>query len=131
MESLLQQNQRHWDELVAIHTSSRFYDVDSFLAGECTLLPIERDALGDVANKSLVHLQCHFGLDTLSWARRGARVTGVDFSRKAIAAARELADRANIPARFVESEVTQASHALNGETFDIVFTSWGVLAWLP
>lgn len=112
--------------------ASRFYDVPGFLAGKCTLLPIEIAELGaEVAGRSLVHLQCHFGLDTLSWARRGARVTGVDFAPRAIAKARELAALAEIDARFVESEVTRAPEALGGETFDLVYTSWGVLCWLP
>lgn len=129
----LELNRRRWDELVSIHAASRFYDVDAFLDGRCALLPIEvRELADDVAGRSLVHLQCHFGLDTLSWARRGARVTGVDFSANAIAEARRLADRARIAdARFVEAEVTRAPAALSGETFDVVFTSWGVLGWLP
>lgn len=131
MDTRLEENLRRWNELVPIHAASRFYDVDAFLAGRCALLPIERDELGDVAGKSLVHLQCHFGLDTLSWARRGARVTGVDFAPAAIAEARALAARAGLDARFVESEVTRAPEALGGETFDVVFTSWGVLGWLP
>ncbi|HBQ12455.1 MAG TPA: SAM-dependent methyltransferase [Myxococcales bacterium] len=131
MDPRLADNLRHWDETVSHHASSRFYDVEGFLAGGCSLLPIEREALGDVAGKSLLHLQCHFGLDTLSWARRGARVTGLDFSPNAIAEARSLARRAGLDARFVESEVTRAPDALDGERFDVVFTSWGVLGWLP
>ncbi|MCA9605668.1 MAG: class I SAM-dependent methyltransferase [Myxococcales bacterium] len=127
----LEANRRRWDELVPIHAGSRFYDVPRFLRGGCALLPIEVAAVGDPAGKSLCHLQCHFGLDTLSWARRGARVTGVDFSGAAIAKARELAAEAGIDARFVESEVTRAPEALEGERFDLVFTSWGVLGWLP
>src|SRR5690606_2911642 len=111
--------------------ASRFYDVDGFLAGGCSLLPIEREEVGDVRGKSLLHLQCHFGLDTLSWARRGARVTGVDFSSAAIAKAEELAARAVLEARFVECEVTRAGEALSHELFDVVCTSWGVLGWLP
>lgn len=131
MEPLLEANRRRWDELVPIHAASRFYDVEGFLAGDCSLLPIEREEVGDVRSKSLLHLQCHFGLDTLSWARRGARVTGVDFSSAGIAKAKELAARASLEARFVESEATRAGEALAGEQFDVVFTSWGVLCWLP
>ncbi|MCB9595070.1 MAG: class I SAM-dependent methyltransferase [Sandaracinaceae bacterium] len=130
-DEALAANRARWDELVAVHAASRFYDVPAFLAGRCTLLPIERAALGDVSGKRLLHLQCHFGLDTLSWARRGAIATGLDFSGEAVGAARELAVRAAIDARFVESEVTRAPEALDGERFDIVFTSWGVLGWLP
>jgi SAM-dependent methyltransferase len=131
MDSRLEQNRRHWDSVVPIHAASRFYDVEGFLGGKCALLPIEARELGDVRDKRLVHLQCHFGLDTLSLARRGAQVTGVDFSPRALAEARSLAERARIDARFVESEVTRAHEALDGETFDLVFTSWGVLGWLP
>jgi 2-polyprenyl-3-methyl-5-hydroxy-6-metoxy-1,4-benzoquinol methylase len=132
MDAYLEENKKRWDELVPVHAGSRFYDVDGFLAGRCALLPIEVRELGELVNgRSLVHLQCHFGLDTLSWARRGARVTGVDFSPRALEEARSLAARAKLDARFVESEVTRAPETLNGETFDIVFTSWGVLGWLP
>jgi ubiquinone/menaquinone biosynthesis C-methylase UbiE len=105
--------------------------VPAFLGGRCTLLPIEVAEMGEVEGLRLLHLQCHFGLDTLSWARRGAKVTGLDFSSAAIEAARELAEEAGIEARFVQSEVTRAPEALGGERFDRVFTSWGVLGWLP
>lgn len=132
MDPHLEANRARWDALVPVHAASRFYDVEGFLQGRCALLPYERDALaGEVAGRSMVHLQCHFGLDTLSWARRGARVTGVDFSPVAIQRATELAREAGLEARFVETEVTQAHEALGGETFDLVFTSWGVLGWLP
>lgn len=131
MDAYLEANRRRWDELVPIHAASRFYDVPGFLGGGCSLLPFERAAVGDVAGKTLLHLQCHFGLDTLSWARRGAVVTGLDFSGAAIAKARALAAEAGLAARFVEAEVTRAAEALDGERFDVVFTSWGVLGWLP
>ena len=127
----LAENRARWDELVDHHLTSRFYDVDGFRAGRDTLSPIERAALGDVSGQDLVHLQCHFGLDTLSLARSGARVTGVDFSGRAVAAARALRDEIGVPARFVQSEVTAAPAALSGAQFDIVYTAWGVLSWLP
>lgn len=124
-------NHAHWDEVVAVHAASEFYDVPSFLAGENKLKSIERKEVGDVAGRSLLHLQCHFGLDTLSWARQGARVTGLDFSEQAIATAQDLARQAGIAdARFVCSNVYDAPHALPGEQFDIVFTSYGALIWL-
>ena len=82
---------RNWDDRVPIHLASDFYDVASFKAGCSSLLPIEHRELGDIDGKTLLHLQCHFGMDTLSWAREGAVVTGVDFSAPAIAAARSLA----------------------------------------
>src|SRR3990170_4002820 len=83
-------NQRHWDEITPIHERSEFYDLNSFRAGRNTLKSIELEEVGNVAGKSLLHLQCHFGMDSMSWARLGARVTGVDFSDEAIALARGL-----------------------------------------
>ena len=91
-------NRARWDEVVDIHAASDFYGVDLFLAGESTLLDLDREEVGDVAGKSLLHLQCHFGMDTLSWAREGATVTGLDFSSEAIATARNLAERAGLNA---------------------------------
>ncbi len=119
-----------WDELTAIHEQSAFYDVEGFLAGASSLGAIELEELGDVAGKRLLHLQCHFGLDTLSWARRGAVVTGVDFSGQAVALARRLAAQAGLSATFIESDLYKLSRVLH-ERFDVVFTSWGVLCWLP
>jgi SAM-dependent methyltransferase len=123
-------NRARWDELVGIHARSAFYDVAGFKAGECSLRPLEVEELGDVSGKSLLHLQCHFGLDTLSWARRGAAVTGVDYSTEAIALARSLAQELNIPATFVCSDVLELPSALQG-SFDVVFTSYGAICWLP
>jgi SAM-dependent methyltransferase len=130
VEEYIQTNRRNWDDRVPIHLASEFYDVASFKAGRSTLLPIERAELGDVRGKTLLHLQCHFGTDTLSWAREGAIVTGVDFSRPAIESARSLADDQRIEARFIESDVYKLPEVLTG-TFDIVFASYGVLCWLP
>lgn len=123
-------NRRHWDEVVATHVASDFYRVAEFKAGRSKLKPIELAELGDVRGKSLLHLQCHFGLDTLSWAREGAIVTGADFSGEAIAAARALAAETGIGARFVQSEIYALPDVLDGR-FDVVFTSYGVLGWLP
>ena len=123
-------NRAHWDEVVPIHVASDFYDVASFKAGESKLKPVELAELGDVRGKTLLHLQCHFGLDTLSWAREGAIVTGIDFSEPAIAQARALASELSIPARFIVTNVYDAPSVLD-EQFDIVFTSYGVLGWLP
>ena len=99
-------NRAWWDERVAIHMAGEFYDVAGFLRGRSTLRPFERAEMGDIAGCRLVHLQCHFGLDTLSWAREGALVTGVDFAPSAVAAARELASQAGISAEFVEQAST-------------------------
>ncbi|TDQ81513.1 methyltransferase family protein [Dongia mobilis] len=123
-------NRARWDEVVAIHVASPFYRVKEFLAGADILLPIERREIGDLGGKSLIHLQCHFGLDTLALARRGANVTGLDFSTKAIAAARDLAREAGIDARFVEGNVYDAP-ALVTERFDVAYVSWGAINWLP
>jgi 2-polyprenyl-3-methyl-5-hydroxy-6-metoxy-1,4-benzoquinol methylase len=130
MDPYRQCNRDRWNEITAIHAGSKFYDVDAFKQGQCSLKSVEVDELGDVAGKSLLHLQCHFGLDTLSWARRGAQVTGVDFAERAIAQARELARELNITARFLCADVLDLGRHLQGQ-FDIVFTSYGVLTWLP
>lgn len=120
-----------WDELTEIHVSSPYYDVERFKAShEPRLDAFEIEELGDVSGKTLLHLQCHFGLDTLSWARLGATVTGVDFSPKAISAATELAREVGIDARFILSELYALPEVLD-ERFDIVYTSNGVLGWLP
>ena len=130
MDDYRSTNRAHWDELATLHPDTDFYDVDGFLAGETTLLPLERDELGDVAGQSLLHLQCHFGLDTLSWARQGAIVTGLDFSETAVETARELMDEANLEGRFVCADVYDAPDVLN-EQFEVVFTSYGAIYWLP
>src|ERR687892_662269 len=101
MREELELNRRHWDEATAIHTRGNVYGVEDFKAGQCRLHGIEVEEVGDVRGKSLLHLQCHFGLDTLSWARLGAEVTGVDFSDEAVNLARAVASELNIPARFV------------------------------
>ena len=123
-------NRALWNEWTDIHEKSDLYDIESFKAGKIRLHQIEREELGDVNGKSLLHLQCHFGLNTLSWARLGAKATGVDFSEKSIALARSLADELKIDADFVLSDIEKLPENLTGE-FDIVFTSYGVLAWLP
>jgi SAM-dependent methyltransferase len=124
-------NRALWDERVSIHVASEFYDVEGFMAGGSSLRPFELDELGDVDGQTLVHPQCHFGLDTLSWARRGARVTGLDFSPPALAAARAIAERAGIDAEFVEANVYDAVQALHGRRFDVVYTGLGAIIWLP
>jgi SAM-dependent methyltransferase len=123
-------NRRHWDALVDIHLRSPGYRVAAFKAGEDSLHPIEAREIGDVGGKRLLHLQCHFGLDTLSLARRGAIVTGLDFSPEAVAAARRLAADCAIDARFVEGNLYDAPRLI-AERFDIVYTTWGTIYWLP
>lgn len=125
-------NRRLWDAWTRINRASAFYDVDSFRDGRrpVRLEAHEIEEVGPVDGRHLLHLQCHFGLDTLSWARLGATVTGVDFSDEGIETARGLAAELGIPARFIRSELETLSSVLD-ERFDIVYTSRGVLGWLP
>ena len=109
---------------------SDFYDLPGFIAGKTSLNEIELNELGDVSGKKLLHLQCHFGQDTLSWAREGATVTGVDLSETAIEEAKKLSDQINVPAAFVRSNLYDLPENLDGE-FDIIFTSYGTIGWLP
>ncbi|MFC4244394.1 class I SAM-dependent methyltransferase [Gryllotalpicola reticulitermitis] len=135
--SYLAANRANWDERVEGHLTG--YDTEGFVADGSRISTVVRDDLrlmsphlpgGSVAGLSLAHLQCHIGTDTLSFARLGAHVTGVDFSAEAIGAARTLAERAGLEARFVESTVDEASIAVR-DTFDVVYTSIGALCWLP
>jgi SAM-dependent methyltransferase len=129
MDDYLHSNRHLWNEWTTLHEQSPAYKLQEFKAGASTLRPIERAELTDVAGKSLLHLQCHFGLDTLSWARAGANVTGVDLSDGSIALARSLSAELGIPATFVRSNLFELPNVLDGQ-FDIVFTSYGVLNWL-
>ncbi len=123
-------NKQLWNKRVFIHVNSQFYDLASFKAGKTTLNKIELTALPNVKGKSLLHLQCHFGMDTLSWAREGATVTGMDFSEVAINTAENLAKEIKAKANFICSDVYDLPQKLNRK-FDIVFTSYGVTGWLP
>lgn len=125
-------NRANWDERVAIHLKDEtgFYGLDRFRAGGDSVDPVVDAVLGDIAGLDLIHLQCHFGLDTLGLARRGARVWGLDFSPAAIAAARALAEETGLEARFVEADVFAAPAAVDGRRFDLVFVSWGAICWI-
>jgi SAM-dependent methyltransferase len=127
------QNRTSWDQRVPVHVASEFYDVEGWLRDARGPRPAEAAVLGDVSGLDLVHLQCHFGLDTLAWARVGARVTGLDFSDPAIEQARALATRAGFEDRatFVCANVYDAVDALDHQTFDVVYVSLGALCWLP
>ncbi len=129
MSDYYETNKKRWNELVGIHADSEEYDIEGFLAGKNSLHKAELDILGDVSGKSLLHLQCHFGVDTISWSRLGAKTTGIDFSDTAIELARELTKKAGTDTRFVCSNVYDLKNNLEGE-FDVVFTSIGVLCWL-
>ncbi len=126
----LEINRRLWDERVGHHVSSDFYKMGDFIAGSSSLNDIELQLLGDVRNKKILHLQCHFGQDTLSLSRMGAKVTGVDFSERAIAKAKELNEQLGLDAKFICCDIYNLPAQLD-EQFDIVFTSYGTIGWLP
>jgi 2-polyprenyl-3-methyl-5-hydroxy-6-metoxy-1,4-benzoquinol methylase len=126
----LRANRAMWDERVAIHVRSEFYDNESFKVGRVSLHQVEIDEMGDVGGKRLLHLQCHFGQDTMSWARLGAKVTGIDFSPSAVEVANGMATELGLGARFVCANVYDAGEALGGECFDVVYTGGGAIIWL-
>lgn len=123
-------NRMGWDHRAKAHFGSAFYDVNGFLAGKTSLREIELNELGEVAGRNLLHLQCHFGLDTLSWTRMGASCTGVDISPVAIEQAKGLAQKTGLDARFVCSDIYGFQRGA-GDPYDIVFTSYGAVCWLP
>lgn len=129
---LVETNRQHWDERVPIHTASSFYDLKAFRAGDDGIDQFQLDELGDVTDLDLAHLQCHIGLDTLAWARRGARVSGLDFSAPAIRTATGLATETGLDhrTRFVTADVYDAVDALGAGAFDVVYTGTGALMWL-
>lgn len=130
MDRYVEGNRALWDEWARINAGSAFYDVESFKRGGTRLRDYEIEEVGPVEGKDLLHLQCHFGLDTLSWARLGATVTGADFSEEGLRIARELADELGLEARFVHSDVADLPSNLQGD-FDVVYTSRGAICWLP
>lgn len=130
MDERLEVNRTNWNERTLVHAGSDLYDVAGFKSGRITLHDLERREVGDVAGKTLLHLQCHFGLDSMSWSRLGASVTGVDFSDTAIDLARSLNDELRMDVRFIRSNVYDLPTVLD-QQFDIVYTSYGVLTWLP
>ncbi len=130
MDDYMEENLKHWNEVTPIHAESKFYDVDGFKAGRCTLMSVEQEEIGNVKGKTLLHLQCHFGMDTISWARLGAKVTGVDFSDKSIHLAKSLSKELGIEAEFLCCNIYELPRLLKKE-YDIVFTSYGILCWLP
>lgn len=123
-------NKDTWNKKVSIHSKSEFYDVEGFKKGKTSLNAYELEEMGEVKGKTLLHLQCHFGLDTLSWSRLGAKCTGIDLSDEGIKQAKILNDELGLDATFIESNLYSVPKNVEGE-FDIVFTSYGVIGWLP
>lgn len=123
-------NRETWNKKVAVHAASDFYDLENFKKGVSSLNSIEIQALGDIKGKSILHLQCHFGQDTLSLQRMGAKCTGVDISDEAIKLAKNLNKELQLDAEFVCCNVLDTSNYIS-EKFDIVFTSYGTISWLP
>jgi len=132
MENLdyLEINKKTWNEKTEVHLTSDFYANDEFIKGKSSLNSIELALLGDITGKKILHLQCHFGQDTLSLARMGATATGIDLSDQAIATAKKLNEELNLNAQFICSDVYNLPTILD-EQFDIVFTSYGTIGWLP
>ena len=126
----LEVNRANWNRRAEAHLHTEFYNQAAFMQGKSSLMDIERNLLGDIQGKKLLHLQCHFGQDTLSLARLGANVCGVDLSDRAIEEARNLAAQLHIPAQFICCDLYSLDQHLN-EQFDIVFTSYGTIGWLP
>lgn len=129
-QNYLESNKDAWNKRTGVHIGSDFYDLEGFLKGNTSLNSTELELLGDIRGKRILHLQCHFGQDSLSLARMGASVTGVDLSDKAIEKAQELNDALGLDARFICCDVYDLPRHLEDD-FDIVFTSYGVLGWLP
>ncbi len=130
MDNYLDINRNSWNNIVDVHVASALYNMDAFLAGTSSLNDIELRLLGDVSGKRILHLQCHFGQDSISLARMGAYVTGVDFSDKAIEKAKELAAELQVSASFVCCDIYSLAEHIH-TPFDIVFTSYGTIGWLP
>jgi 2-polyprenyl-3-methyl-5-hydroxy-6-metoxy-1,4-benzoquinol methylase len=130
MKNYLDVNRKSWNERVAHHLTSDFYGMKEFLAGKSSLKEIELPLLGEVKGKSILHLQCHFGQDSLSLARMGAKVTGLDFSDVAIHEAKRLNDELGLNANFICSDVYDTPRNIS-DTYDIVFTTYGTIGWLP
>ena len=140
LQSYFSANKASWNKRTAVHKNSIFYDLQGFKKGKTSLNKIELEELGSVKGKTLLHLQCHFGMDTMSWEREGAIVTGVDISDDAIGLAKEIADELKLKAKFIcanvydlidSSKVPSPGRDLGEAAFDIVFTSYGTIGWLP
>lgn len=123
-------NRKLWNDKVAYHLESEFYDMPGFLSGKTSLKEIELSLLENISGKSILHLQCHFGQDSISLSKLGAKVTAVDFSEEAVAAAKKIAAQMNVDTTFICSDIYELPKQLD-EKFDFVFTSYGTIGWLP
>lgn len=130
LSNYLDLNKSAWNNKVAAHLQSEFYDLEGFKAGANSLNAIELGLFGDVKGKKILHLQCHFGQDSLSLARMGAEVTAMDLSDEAIAEAQKLAKTLHLDATFICCDLYDLPKHLD-DRFDIVFTSYGTIGWLP
>ena len=130
LKKAFETNKETWNQKVAVHADSEFYALEAFKAGASSLNSFELDALGDVSGKDFLHLQCHFGQDTLSWQRLDANCTGVDISEAGVELARQLNTQLKLDAKFVCCNVLDTSKHVT-QAFDIVFTSYGTIGWLP
>lgn len=129
-DNYIEINRHSWNNRTETHLRSEFYDLEGFLKGETSLNSIELNLLGNIQGKSVLHLQCHFGEDSISLSRLGAQVVGVDLSDKAIDSAKEIAEKMDSDARFICCDLYDLENHLH-EQFDIVFTSYGTIGWLP
>ncbi len=129
-DNYLDLNRETWNKKTDVHYTSEFYDVEGFLKGNTSLKEIELNLLKDLSGKSVLHLQCHFGQDTISLERLGASVTGIDISDNAIKHAKKLAKDANSNATFICTDLYNLPNVLD-KKFDLVFTSYGTIGWLP
>lgn len=130
MENYLEINKNSWNAKVDTHLKSDFYFVEEFLQGRTSLNSIELELLGDIKDKTILHLQCHFGQDSISLSRMGAKVTGIDLSDKAIETAKDLARKTGTDTQFICTDLYNLPNVLD-QKFDIVFTSYGTIGWLP
>ncbi len=130
MTDYIKANKKWWNTITPVHSRSKLYNLERFKKGKTSLQLIELNEVGNVKGKTLLHLLCHFGMETLSWAREGAIATGADLSDDSITLARKLSKEINVPATFICSDVYELPKVLD-KKFDIVFASYGVLLWLP
>lgn len=129
-ENYLEVNKDAWNQKTEVHIGSDFYDLESFIAGKTVLPSKDLQMLGNIKGKDILHLQCHFGQDTINMSRLGANVTGIDFSEKAIETAQNLAKQCHTNTQFICSDVYSVPQKLH-QHFDVVYTSYGTIGWLP